>query len=323
MELLLRKEAPADNFLLLRRRQRFGRGENISFRPPPAFFFAERLFLLSSRSADVTRHLQKEREEEKEEEEEGDSPKNEMCHLGTHCSPRLHKLNYFYAGMHVCTSDCKLAPAAPYRLGKMHTTFFYSEAQEKRKKSSSVLFGRSIFSHKKGGKGSICREKKGRNERVILHKRNSILGSSSLRGAVQTDPRGGKPFFSCHDAAVFRTGGEAPGFIHPFPPLRFHSHFLTTTFYSSSSFFSPFFCFFFQHLLPHQRRLTKKLGERAEELLRREEVAQEKRNVKLPFSRHFLPCILFLLTWFPFFSPANALSGLRHETLQLAAAFSF
>ncbi len=80
LELLPRGEAPADNFLLLRWRQRFGRGENISFRPPPAFFFAELLFLLSSRSADVTRHLQKEREEEKE---EGDSPKNEMCHLET------------------------------------------------------------------------------------------------------------------------------------------------------------------------------------------------------------------------------------------------
>ena len=151
MELLLRKEAPADNFLLLRRRQRFGRGENISFRPPPAFFFAERLFLLSSRSADVTRHLQKEREEEKEEEEEGDSPKNEMCHLGTHCSPRLHKLNYFYAGMHVCTSDCKLAPAAPYRLGKMHTTFFFQRGQgEEKEVIVRPLWQIYIFPQKRG-----------------------------------------------------------------------------------------------------------------------------------------------------------------------------
>ena len=224
MELLLRKEAPADNFLLLRRRQRFGRGENISFRPPPAFFFAERLFLLSSRSADVTRHLQKEREEEKEEEEEGDSPKNEMCHLGTHCSPRLHKLNYFYAGMHVCTSDCKLAPAAPYRLGKMHTTFFFSARPRRRERSHRPSSLADLyFPTKKGERGaSAAKRKAGTKESSSISAIPSWVPPRSAEQSKQIPSgrrgEGGNPFFFV--PCRFRTGGAAPGFIHPFLSLQ-------------------------------------------------------------------------------------------------------
>ncbi len=232
--------------------------------------------MLSSRSADVTRHLQKEREEEKEEEEEGDSPKNEMCHLGTHYCPRLHTLNYSYAGMHVCTSDCKLAPAAPYRLGKMHPTYFIQRGQgEEKEFIVHPLWQIYIFPQKKGERGaSAAKRKAGTKESSSI---SAIPSRGPPRSAEQSKqiPEGGNPFF--REMMPPFPNWRRGTWLHPsFPPsadLRFHSHFLTTTFYSSSSFFSPFFLLLFPASSTTSTPAHKKLGERAEEILRREGVA--------------------------------------------------